>query len=248
MYRENSFLLNRKAGAAIYDDLPALGSSNLLLRDLIKAAPDALNSNLRMISFSPNEEVYCHGDEIRTVYFPIDSLFSTLAIMEDGASIETSMIGRESVVGLSVILGGGVCRNWVRSTVGGVAIGLRAEVLDQVFSHNDLAVRSLLRSYRALINQISQRSVCNAKHSVLERFCCWLLMMHDRIGDDNLKLTQENIASRLGSRRAGITMAAGMLQAMQAIEYRRGHIHIVDREVMEATVCECYSIMKLPED
>ena len=69
-------------------------------------------------------------------------------------------------------------------------------------------------------------------------------MVHDRAGDGNLRLTQEMIASRLGARRAGITVAAGVLQSMRAIEYRRGQLHITDREVLERVVCECYSIMR----
>ena len=78
---------------------------------------------------------------------------------------------------------------------------------------------------------------------LLERLCCWLLMVHDRVGGANLRLTQEMIASRLGARRAGITVAAGVLQAMHAIEYRRGQLHIIDRDVLERAVCECYPTM-----
>ena len=69
-------------------------------------------------------------------------------------------------------------------------------------------------------------------------------MIHDRVGGNNLRLTQEMIAARVGARRAGITVAAGMLQAMLAIEYRRGHLHIRDRQILEQTVCECYAIMQ----
>jgi len=69
-------------------------------------------------------------------------------------------------------------------------------------------------------------------------------MIHDRVGGDNLKMTQEMIASRVGARRAGITVAAGMLQEMKAIEYKRGQLHISNRMMIEETVCECYNIMK----
>ena len=69
-------------------------------------------------------------------------------------------------------------------------------------------------------------------------------MVHDRVGDANLNLTQEMIASRVGARRAGITVAAGMLQEMNGIDYRRGRFHIRDRAVLERVVCECYSIMQ----
>jgi CRP-like cAMP-binding protein len=105
-------------------------------------------------------------------------------------------------------------------------------------------LKALLKTYRSLIVQLSQRCVCNTRHTIMERLCCWLLMIHDRVGGNNLSLTQEMIASRVGARRAGITVAAGMLQAMKAIAYRRGQLHIQDRPVLERTVCECYNLMR----
>src|SRR5690349_4927920 len=154
------------------------------------------------------------------------------------------MVGSESVVGMSTILGSGRSRQWVWVTVGGTALQLESAFLNRLLVNNESALKALLRSYRLLITQVSQRCVCNTRHTILERLCCWLLMIHDRVGGDNLNLTQELIASRVGARRAGITVSAGMLQAMHAIEYRRGNLHIVDREVLEHTVCECYNLMK----
>ena len=78
----------------------------------------------------------------------------------------------------------------------------------------------------------------------MERLCCWLLMIDDRVDSHKLSLTQEMIASRVGARRAGITVAAGMLQEMGAIDYRRGQLYIRNRELLERTVCECYNIMR----
>jgi CRP-like cAMP-binding protein len=163
--------------------------------------------------------------------------------MEDGTTVETSMVGREGLVGISAVLGTGRSRQWNWVAVSGKAIQLEAKVLDRLFVHNENALKALLRCYRALITQVSQRCVCNTRHTIIERLCCWLLMIHDRVGGENLSLTQEMIASRVGARRAGITVAAGMLQAMHAIEYRRGRLHIADRDVLERTVCECYNIM-----
>ena len=164
--------------------------------------------------------------------------------MEDGTTIETSMVGREGLIGISAILGSGVSRQWMWVTVGGSAIQLDARFLDSVFVQNEPALKLLLRCYRSLMTQLSQRCVCNTRHTILERLCCWLLMIHDRVGGANLRLTQETIASRVGARRAGITVAAGMLQDMHAIEYRRGHLYIRERAILEHAVCECYGIIQ----
>ena len=199
---------------------------------------------VKIVDLSVNQVLYEQGDQIDFVYFPLDSVVSGLAIMEDGTTIETSMVGKEGVVGISAVLGSGVSRQWIWVTVGGYAIQLEAKLLDKLFVQNETALKSLLHCYRSLVTQVSQRCVCNTRHTIMERLCCWLLMVHDRVSDDNLSLTQEMIASRVGARRAGITVAAGMLQEMKGIEYRRGHLHIRDRAVIEGTVCECYNIMR----
>jgi CRP-like cAMP-binding protein len=229
---------------------PSILSGNELLRALF-GMPEVANellSHLKVVSLSVNQVLYEVGDKIDLVYFPIDCVVSSLAIMEDGTTMETSMMGREGMVGISAILGSGNSKQWMWVTVGGNAVQLEARLLDKVFVQNEATLKLLLRRYRSLVTQVSQRCVCNTRHTILDRLCCWLLMIHDRVGGSNLRLTQETIASRVGARRAGITVAAGMLQDTHAIEYRRGHLHIRGRDILEQTVCECYGILKADFD
>ncbi len=223
-----------------------IASRNELLAELFKVPSLAsyLLPEMKIVPLNVNQVLYELGDQIDHVYFPLDSVASGLAIMEDGTTIETSMIGRDSLVGISTILGSGKSRQWVWVTIGGSAIQLDKKFLEKIFVQNETALKVLTRTYRSLITQLSQRCVCNTRHSIMERLCCWLLMIHDRVGGDRLSLTQEMIASRVGARRAGITVAAGLLQAMHAIEYRRGQLHIENREILENTVCECYKLIK----
>ena len=225
---------------------PGIASQNSLLNELLSvpSAASYLLPELKIVPLAVNQVLYELGDHIEHVYFPLDSVVSSLAIMEDGTTIETSMVGRESLVGISAILGSGRSRQWMWATIGGNAIQLEAKYLDRLFVHNQTALKSLLRCYSSLVTQVSQRCVCNTRHTIMERLCCWLLMIHDRVGSTNLSLTQEMIASRVGARRAGITVAAGMLQDINAIAYRRGHLHIQDREALVFGVCECYSILQ----
>lgn len=223
-------------------DMPVSGFRNELLKELVSVPTIAndLVHDLKVVTLSVNQVLYEQGDHIEYVYFPLDSVVSGLAIMEDGTTMETAMVGREGLVGISAILGSGRSRQWIWVTISGNAIQLDAKALDRIFTQNQTALRSLLRYYRSLITQVSQRCVCNTRHTIMERLCGWLLMIHDRVGTSNLNLTQEMIASRVGARRAGITVAAGVLQDMGAIEYRRGRLHIVDRAKLERVVCECY--------
>ena len=61
-------------------------------------------------------------------------------------------------------------------------------------------------------------------------------------------MTQELIANMLGVRRQGVVEAAGNLQKAGLIEYRRGHIRVLDRAGLEARVCECYAVVKREYD
>jgi len=224
----------------------SVASRNAVLGGLL-GIPDVTNyllPELKIIRLGVNQVLYELGDKIDYVYFPLDSVVSSLAIMEDGTTMETAMLGRDGLVGISAILGTGRSRQWSWVTIGGNAIQLDAKFLDKLFVQNEDALKILLHCYRALTTQVSQRCVCNTRHSIMERLCCWLLMIHDRVGGENLKLTQEMIASRVGARRAGITVAAGLLQEMKAIEYKRGQLHISNRRAIEETVCECYTIIK----
>ena len=219
---------------------------NQLLAELFQVPGIAnyLLSEMRVVPLAVNQVLYELGDQIEHVYFPLDSVVSGLAIMEDGTTIETSMIGREGLVGVSTILSNGRSRQWIWVTIGGSAIQMEKKFLERVFIRNEAALKCLTKSYRLIINQLAQRCVCNTRHTIVERLCCWLLMIHDRVDGDNVSLTQELIASRVGARRAGITVAAGLLQEMHAIAYRRGQLHIEDRKILERTVCECYKLMK----
>ena len=227
---------------------PAVAFQNQLLNELLRvpAIESYLLPKFNVIPLTLNQVLYEHGDQTDYVYFPLDAVISKLAIMEDGTTLETAMVGRDGLIGMSAILGSHRSRHWAWVTVGGSAIQLESRFLDKVFVDNETAVKVLLRCYRSLITQISQRCVCNTRHTILERLACWLLMVHDRIDETAVNLTQEIIASRVGARRAGITVAAGILQDMNVIAYRRGRLQIENREALTQVVCECYSICKYP--
>ena len=96
-------------------------SQNTLLNRLLAVDADYLVPQIRIVRLSFNDIIYEHGDVIQDVFFPLDSIVSSLAIMEDGTTIEISMVGREGVVGLPALLGGGTARHWTRMCIGGVS-------------------------------------------------------------------------------------------------------------------------------
>lgn len=96
----------------------------------------------------------------------------------------------------------------------------------------------------ALFSQVAQTAACNRLHSNEERLSRWLLMSHDRVGGASFAITQEFLGQMLGSRRATVTVSAGVLQRAGLIAYRRGEMTILDREGLEAISCECYAVIR----
>jgi len=52
----------------------------------------------------------------------------------------------------------------------------------------------------------------------------------------------------LGARRAGVTVAAGLLSKAGYIRYERGCIEVTDRPGLESVSCECYGVVRRASD
>ena len=217
---------------------------NRLLAALPADEYDRLRSHLQLVSFSLGEIVYGFAAPLDYVFFPTTSIISLLYTMENGSSAEMGLTGNDGVVGIALFMGGGTMPNRAVVQSAGRAFRMKAKLLQDEFALGGTFQRLLLRYTQALITQISQTAVCNRLHSVEQQLCRWLLLSHDRLNTNELVMTQELIADMLGVRREGVTVAAGRLQDEGAISYVRGRIQILDREKLEATVCECYRVVK----
>ena len=223
---------------------PTSPSENRLLAALPNDEYERLLPSLQEVSFSLGEVVYEFGGLLDYVFFPTTAIVSLLYTMENGSSAEMGLTGNDGVVGIALFMGGGTMPNRAVVQSAGGAVRMKARMLQDEFALGGKFQYLLLRYTQALITQISQTAVCNRLHSVEQQLCRWLLLSHDRVKADELIMTQELIADMLGVRREGVTVAAGRLQDDGAISYVRGHITILDRQKLEATVCECYRVVK----
>lgn len=128
--------------------------------------------------------------------------------------------------------------------IGGSAFRIDADVLsDSLVRCPGLALR-LHQFSQVMAMQVAQIAACNRLHEVEERLARWLLMCADRAGNHRLPLTQDLLGQMLGTRRASVTIAAGVLQKAGFIDYRRGEVEIIDRGKLEEISCECYETIK----
>ena len=219
-------------------------TKNRLIAALPREEYERILPYLGHVSFKLGEVVYESGVQMEHIYFPTTAIISLLYLMENGSSAEMGMAGKEGLVGIALFMGGNTTPNRAVVQSAGGAVRMKAQVLRNEFARGGAFQRLLLRYTQALLTQMSQTAVCNRLHTIEQQLCRWLLLSHDRLDSDELVMTQELIANMLGVRREGVTAAAGRLQEQGLISYVRGHIRILDRHGLEASVCECYQVVK----
>jgi CRP-like cAMP-binding protein len=204
--------------------------------------------SLELVEMPLGEMLYEPGGQLKHAYFPTTSIVSLHYVTESGASAETAGVGNEGVVGIALFTGGNTTPSSAVVQTAGHAYRLEARLLKQEFNRAGLMQGLLLRYTQALITQMMQTAACNRHHSVEQQLCRWLLLTLDRVPSRELVMTQELVASMLGVRRESITEAAVKLQHAGFIQYRRGHISVLDRSGLEASACECYAVVKKEMD
>jgi CRP-like cAMP-binding protein len=200
----------------------------------------ALLPRLEPVFLSVNDCLYRPEDEIRFAYFPENAVLTHLHLLQDGSTTEGAMVGRDGMIGLSALLSSGVASHWVQVLISGNALRIPTSVLKDEFDRRYAVQRMVLFYAGARLEQLSQRAVCAGRHRLQSRFCTWLLMLLDRIGESELALTQEEAARHLGVRRAGVTVVANALKNAGAIRYSRGVINVLNRATLLDSACECY--------
>lgn len=214
--------------------------ANLLLAGLPASDWRALVPELLPVHLERKEVVGERGQPATHVYFPCSGVLSVLAYMQTGAAVEVGTIGKEGFYGLELLVGG---THWTETTVCQVE-GDCLRVTAKAFLaavDGDTPLRRITQRYLvAYLANLSQSVACNRLHNIEERFARWVLMTHDRVGDERFFLTQEYIADMLGTHRPSISVVAGTFQQAGFIQYSRGWMKIRNRAGLEAASCECY--------
>ena len=216
-------------------------TNNLLLAQLGTAERRALLAGTQPVTLRAGEPIFDVGKLVARVIFPIECSVSLMSCSAGQPLVEAGLIGREGMLGLSLLFG--VSVSAFRAVVQGPG---RAWCLEPThftaqLAHNAALRQRLHRYVYVRLLQLAQSSACMGIHRIEGRLARWLLMSRDRARSGELALTHEELASILGVRRAGVTIAASALQERGLIRYARGHIEVLDDFGLEAAACPCYT-------
>ena len=217
---------------------------NKILLSLSSKECKAAVAKLEYVRLQLHQVIHEAGETIKSGYFVNTGMLSVLAVQPDGKSVEVGLIGREGFCGLPLLVG--YRSSPTRVVVQGDATAYRcsSETLMSLMKQCPELEQQLQRFAHRLAMQTTQIAACNRLHDVEERLARWILMTQDRLVADKLPLTQEFLGQMLGTRRASVTVAAGVLQKAGLISYTRGSVTILSRPQLEQTACDCYGIVQ----
>lgn len=184
------------------------------------------------------------GQKIEYAHFVDQGMTSLVALSRDGRSVEVGIVGKEGMVGMSLIAGlrQGTFRAIMQMTGSGVRV--RSDVFQDVLLSAP-TLRSELSRFALMHGmQVAQIAACNRLHEVEQRLARWLLMCQDRFDRQALPLTHEFLAQMLGTGRPSVSLAAGALENAGLIENLRGSVKILNRKSLEDVACECYGVIQ----
>ncbi|WP_120008084.1 Crp/Fnr family transcriptional regulator [Teichococcus vastitatis] len=207
-----------------------------------------LRPRLHNVELSLRQIVHEPNKPIDYVYFPERGWLSMLAYLEDGDAAEVGLIGKEGMAGLPVLLGGDNDDLEAMVQAPGTALRMETAAFRDALERLPAFRTLLLRHALVHHGQVARTAACNGRHQTDQRLARWLLMAHDRAEGDEFPMTHEFLSMMLGLRRAGVTVAAGLLQKAGFIRYERGRIEVTDRPGLESVACECYGIVRRDRD
>lgn len=215
---------------------------NLILGSLPAPIYARLLPHLERVELEQGEVMYDFDKPIEYAYFPETLVSSLVHPLADNTAVESTTVGSEGVCGVALFLGGDRMAAQEFCQIGGEALRLPAAVFRR--ESRDGAFREVMERYTlALLTQVAMTAVCNGAHNIEQRCARWLLHTRDRLRSDELPLTQKFLAHMLGVRRATVNEVLGRFERAGILDAGYARIHIIARDRLESTACECYKLI-----
>jgi CRP-like cAMP-binding protein len=220
-------------------------SGNRILDALPAADAERLAQRARVLSLERGQPTTQHDTVMECVDFPLTALMAVSGTLESGTAYELASVGSEAFVEIDAALDSKIALRSASCQFPGEVVRMPLEEFQGALEWSPAFARLVRRAVRARVFITEQNAMCNLRHSIVERFARWLMVARERLQRDDFPVTHEFLATILGTRRAGVSEAAGALQARGAIVNQRGHVAIGDLEQLTAAACECYEICRV---
>lgn len=210
---------------------PARRSPNLLLGSLSDSDFACLDLHLERVPLPEGKLILEANAAVERIYFVESGIASYHEVLKDGSRVGVAIIGFEGMTGWPALLGVDQSPHEARVAIGGgTALSISpAEMLKTCAERQAINVL-LLRYIHCMMSQMGRTILSNLNDALEKRLARWLLMNHDRLEGDRIKLTHDQLGVMLGVRRATVTDTLHILEGDGMIRCNREVIEVRDRK------------------
>lgn len=222
-----------------------LPNGNMVLDALAPACRHFLEERSLTKPIASGEVLHETGARLQDLIFLHEGLVSLQYRTTDHRTAEIMPVGTEGAVGVGFLLGRDHLPYCTVTVISGRATWVPVRDIAEALGTFPCA-RPALQNYVAMMmQQLMQSAACASLHNAIQRLSTWLLHADDRAQTPNFDITQRILADILGFRLATISDSCHKLLEAGAIDYSRGNLKVVDRNVLKEKACECYAASRL---
>jgi CRP-like cAMP-binding protein len=218
--------------------------ANKLIASLREDAYGRLAPKLTPTTLEAKQVLYRPNQRIREVYFPESCVICLMTMMHNGDTLETATVGREGASWISASIGAPSMPCETLVAIGGKALVLKIDDLDQEMQDNE-HFRDLLTQYsHALLIHSLRMTGCTGLHSLPQRTARWMLTTLDRVAETEFAVTHEFLGMLLGASRPSISVVIQDFETRGLLRNERGRVLVGDRDRLLSVACDCYEVIK----
>jgi len=213
---------------------------NKLLAALVDSDLDILLPSLTLQDCATGKILQEAGTDVFHAWFPCDAAAASFVVAADSnRMVDAALIGREGAVG--GLVSAGRLPAFARSHVqfGGQFLRISLSAMENAKLQSPAIVNWVARYGDCIVAQLFQSAACNATHTIAQRLARWLLATRDRIGSDEIVITQEQLGEMLGVGRSFINRSLRQLNTKSILASRRRRILILDVDALHRVACAC---------
>ncbi len=204
-------------------------AANQLLAGMTETELDKLLPMLEWQQLPVRSRLESRGRAIERAHFLLGGVASQIGTTRFGTQADVAMLGSEGMTGVVLLLGGVRSSTDCVMQIAGESLSIDRRAFQGLLERRPALNAYLLRYVKALLAQMANNCIAQARAKIEERLARCILMCCDRMGSDRISLTHEALSEMVSTRRASVTNALHQLEGDGVIRATRASIQLLDR-------------------
>jgi len=212
---------------------------NWLLSQLPETDYERLASHLELVGLDTGKQLFHTGQQYTAIFFPTTSTISAQIELEQGNTTDIYLLGARGLFGTGTTHRGTYFTAIVRKP--GFAYRCPTEIYMREMTRGSGVMMISLLAMRIMMEEMATNISCRTFHSVGQQVARWLITYGQGEPVETIHITHSELANALGVRREAVTLALNDAERQGSVRLNRGHIKVLDYELLKGLACNCHT-------